>query len=217
MARTTLLTKLVIGTAVLTAVGFLFMTTLRDVAAEPYTVRRDQLSGWRVEFAKSRDPDAPLLVLRPLITLPMSLFDQVFQRTMESFSTPAEPGIALVLKREFEGALAGTIAREDLAAIARDAGLENATAEPICVAVYRESGSTAPRQLFLLLFDFPAFDRFRAEIARLLDTRGGNAAMFDPLALSPTLLVASSDRVLHRHLSLQLNPENLCVAPVELE
>ena len=147
----------------------------------------------------------------------MSLFDQVFRRTMESFSTPAEPGIALVLRREFEDALAGTIAREDLAVIARHAGLETATAEPKCVAVYRESGSTAERQLFLLLFDFPEFDRFRAEIARLLDTRSGNAAMFDPLALSPTLLVASSDRAFHRHLSLQLNPENLCVAPVEVE
>ena len=76
------------------------------------------------------------------------------------------------------------------------------------MAVHRESDSREPRQLFLLLFDFPEFDRFRAEIARLLETRGGNAAMFDPRALSPTLLVASSDRAFHRHLSLQ-DPENL--------
>ena len=147
----------------------------------------------------------------------MSLFDQVFQRTMESLSTPTEPGIALVLRREFEGALAGTIALEDLAALVQDTSLETATVEPRCVAVHRESGSRQPRQVFLLLFDFPEFDRFRAEIARLLDTRGANAVMFDPRALSPTLLVASSDRAFHRHLSLQLDPENLCVAPVEVE
>ena len=217
MARTNLLTKLVIGVSVLSALGFLFMSTLRDVTSEPYTVRRDHLSGWRVEFVESRDPNGPLLALQPPDILPLSLFDQVFQRTMESFSSPAEPGIALVLRREFEGALAGTIAREDLAALAGDARLETATVEPRCVAVHRESDSSQPRQAFLLVFDFPEFDRFRDEIARLLDTRGANAAMFDPRALSPTLLVASSDRAFHRHLSLQVDLETLCVAPVKLE
>ena len=103
------------------------------------------------------------------------------------------------------------------AAIAQDARLETATVEPRCVAVHRESDSRPPRQVFLLLFDFPEFDRFRADIARLLDARGGDATTFDPRALAPTLVIASSDRAFHRHLSLQLDPSSLCVASVVME
>lgn len=208
-----LLTKVTLGLAALAGLGFLFAATLRDVASEPYTFPSDTLQRWAVALSSPQDPDDPLLFLRPPAALPMALFDQVFQRNMESFITPPDPGIPLILGREFETALVGTVAPDELATLAREAGLETARLEPACMAVYR-TAEGREQQLFFVLFNLPQFDQFRAAVAELLVSRGGDVSRFDPHAVTPALLVAASERARLPQVPSRTDLEAACEAPL---
>ena len=216
MARRRPVVKLVVGVAALALLVFLFASTLRDVAAEPYAVDAGNLRRWTVAINQRPTPDGALLLLRPPTALPMGLFDQVFQRTMESFVTPADPGIPLVLQHEFDRSLAGVISSEELASLAREAGLENAALEPGCMAVHRTTGGREQRQFFVL-FALPEFTQFRTAVAELARTRGGSDVPFNTDAAIPALLVASSD-VGHLHrIPPRADLERDCEAPVIVE
>jgi len=192
MVTRNLLVKSMLSLAVLVVLGLLFAATLRDVTSEPYLVRQDDLQRWSVGLSTRVDPDGPLLLLRPPPALPLALFDQVFQRTMASFSSPADSGIPLILTREFETALAGVVAPDELVTLARRVGLETIRLEPACMAVYRTVDGRE-QQLFFVLFDLPEFARFRAEVSELLVSRRGDVSRFSPDAVTPALLVASSE------------------------
>lgn len=213
MATRHLLVKSMLGLAVLGGLGFLFAATLRDVAAEPYIVRQSDLQRWTVALSTRADPDGPLLSLRPPAAFTLTLFDQVFQRTMASFSSPVEPGIPLIFRREFETALAGTLAPDELMTLARDVGLETVRLEPACMAVSR-TVEGREQQLFFVLFNFPQLDRFRAEVHEVLVSRGGDASRFSPDAVTPALLVAASEGARIREIPSRADLQADCEAPV---
>ena len=213
MAARTLLVKVTLGLAALAGLGFLFAATLRDVATAPYTVRSETLQRWTVALNSPQDPNDPVLLLRPPAALPLALFDQVFQRNMASFTTPSASGIPLILGREFETALVGAVAPDELVALAREAGLETARLEPACMAVYR-TAEGREQQLFFVLFNLPEFDQFRAAVVELLGSRGGNVSRFDPDAVTPALLVAASEGARVRQIPSRTDLEAACEAPV---
>ena len=213
MATRNLLVKSMLGLAALVGLALLFAATLRDVASEPYVVQQDDLQRWTVGLSTRADPDGPLLSLRPPAGLPLALFDQVFQRTMASFSSPADPGIPLILRREFETALAGAVVPEELVTLARDAGLETTRLEPACMAVHR-TAEGREQQLFFVLFEPSQFARFRAEVSELLASRGGDVSRFSPDAVTPALLVASSEGAQIRQIPSRADLEADCEAPV---
>ena len=211
MATRRPLVKVALGAAVLTVVGLLFAATLRDVTSEPYIVRSNDLDAWTAEVSTA--PDDPLLSLRPPRALPMALFDQVFQRTMASFTSPADPGIPLISRQEFETTLAGMVTPDELLALAREVGLETARLEPACMSVYRTTLGRE-QQLFFVLFDLTQFGRFRTEVTELLVSRGGDASRFDATALPPALLVAASEGALIQQMPRRPDLEADCEAPV---
>ena len=213
MATRNLFVKSMLGLAALVGLGFLFAATLRDVASEPYVVRQDDLQRWTVGLSTRLDPDGPLLSLQPPPALPLALFDQVFQRTMASFSSPVDPGIPLIFTREFETALAGMVAPDELVTLARDVGLDTIRLEPTCMAVYRTVDGRE-QQLFFVLFDLPEVARFRAEVSELLVSRGGDVSRFSPDAVTPALLVASSEGARVREIPSRADLEADCEAPV---
>ena len=211
------LIKLVVGLVLLVGLALLFLKTVREAASEPYTVRREHLRSWTVAIAGIENPQGASLVLQPPSELPMSVFRQVFERTMESLVTPASPGIPLILRSELEGASAGLVSPEELAIVALEAGLATATVEPRCLALRRQGGPGRNRQIFFLLVDVPGFDRFRREVARLLHTRTDGRTAFEPTGLSPILVVAASDADFHAWSLASADPEGECAAPVALE
>jgi hypothetical protein len=77
-----------------------------------------------------------------------------------------------------------------------------------------EPGST--RSLFFIVYDAPAFGEFRQALAAQLRSTGDQSA-FDPAALSPALIVASTDENFGRWLPLDVNPEVDCMAPIEIQ
>jgi hypothetical protein len=205
-----------IALAVLGGLGVLFVRSVRDAHSEPYTIARDHLRTWEVRIEPATAPRAALLTLRPVPDLSSGLFRQVFARAMTSLTSPAGPGIPLLLRAEFDDAFRGATAVEVLAERARQAGLESAVIQPRCLAMRRVSEPRATRQIYFVLFDAPAVVAFRDALGTLV--RGGAAghAPFDPAALSPVLVVGASEGDFDRWYPLRADPVADCVAPIEI-
>lgn len=211
-----MLAKVLVAVLALAAFGFLFIRSVRDTRSQPYTVELDQLRAWSLALEAATSPNAPVLVLRPPPELPMGMFRQVFARAMESLASPAAPGIPVVLKGEFDRALAGHSTPEALLAAARSAGLESSAPDPRCLAHRREREPGVTRQAYFLIFDWPEFERFREQLAAMVDDGAPPRGGFDPAALSPVLLIAASEPGFSRWLTLRADPETDCVAPIAI-
>jgi hypothetical protein len=189
------------------------MRTVTGTRAEPYTVAGQTLRNWTLLLQPASAASEPLLVLRPPPDLVSGLFGQVFKRAMESMNAPDVPGIPLVLKGEFDRAFAGRVTPAVLATTARKAGLEAGPLVPLCLAHRRVSEVGSTKQLYFVLFDAPAFARFRTGIGALLGD-GTSTAEFDPAQLSPVLFIAVAESTFNYWLPLHADPKTDCVAPI---
>jgi hypothetical protein len=207
------LLKVGLAVGALAIFGFLFLRSIRQSRSAPYAVPRDQLAGWRLVVDATGPPTAPLLMLRAPNSFAGGLFGQLFKRAMESLRSPAEPGIPLVLHGEFGRALSGRVTPEALLAAARAAGLEDTPVAPRCLGYRRASDKNGTRQIHFVLFDMPAFARFRQQVGAL----AGGASDFDPATLSPIMLLASADTSFDDWLPLQADLGRDCVAPIVTE
>ena len=214
MTKRSLFVRSIVTLGVLVGLGMLFAATLRNVSSEPYTIHPENLQDWVIELTPEQRSSGAVLSLRPPSTLSMVLFDQVFQRAMASFSTPATPAVPLILRRVFDAALSGAVSLEELMQLARAAGLENTTMQPRCMSVYRTSVGRE-QQLFFVLFDFPEFYAFRAKVSELLHSRNSGGTPFDPEYLTAALLVAASEGASFDHFPPRQVLEAECEAPVE--
>ena len=70
-------------------------------------MERAHLGKWTLVLEPAGGPNAPLLSARTDLELVASLFRQLFNRAMESMSTPATASIPIVLRGEFDRGLAG--------------------------------------------------------------------------------------------------------------
>jgi hypothetical protein len=203
-----LLIKLVVAIAAIGGLGFLLTWSARTTGAIPYTIERESLRNWTLALNRPSGPNEPVLVLQPSADLSSGLFNQIFKRAMESMSIPKSPGIPLVLQSELD--LGGRVSVETLVAAAREAGLDSTPLQPRCVGRRRVSEPGSTRQLYFVLFDAPAFSRFRDRLATML------GSSFDPAAQSPVLMVAVAESNLSHWLPLRADPQKDCVAPIEI-
>ena len=194
--------------------GVLFVRSARSVRAEPYEVARDRLARWTLAIDLEPNATGVVLALRPQRELASALFNQVFARTGESLSGPVPAAMPLVLQREVDSRASGTLAPEALLAAARAAGLESATFEPRCMAHRRVSQPGVTRQVYFVLFEWPAFNEFRRQLVPRIREAGGSASAFDAAALSPVLIVAGSDAAFSRWLPLRADADTDCFAPI---
>ncbi len=210
-----LIVKIVVVFAVLAGFLYLFLHTARDVRSEPYTVDRQHLQPWTLSIEVATRSTSPVLVVKPPQELGSGLFGQVFQRMMESMKGSAGSGVPLVLRDEYELALAARYTPQALLDAARAAGLESASITPVCVAMRRVSEPGLTRQMYFVIFDAPAVVAFRQQLAKDLPPTPGFAP-FDPAALSPILIIGASDADFDRWLPLQARADADCVAPITI-
>lgn len=214
--------KVAIAAAVVVGFAFLFLRSIRSSRSEPYKVDPAHLLGWTITVEHAAGRKDPLLMLKPPAALTRGLFSQIFSRYMESLVSPAEAGIPLLLKGEFDETFAGRTTPEALAEVARRAGLDATTVPLRCLAYRRTSEPRITRVVFFVVFGGDAFARWRRELQATLPLMGAGTApagggdRFDPAALSPILFVGSSDADFGRWLPLRANPETDCVAPIEM-
>jgi len=211
------LIRIVVGLVALGLLGMLFVRSAQDVREMPFVVERQDLVPWSLVLGPNTDALGSWLSLSPPQPLAGPLGRQIFARAGESLRYPSPPALPLLLVAEYDAALSGVLTSKVLVTLAREAGLESATFEPICMAHRRISEPGGTRGTYFVLFDVPAFGAFRFQVAEALRRAGGDTSRFDPEALSPVLIVAGLDGNFSRWLPLRANPEVDCLAPIELQ
>lgn len=203
----------------LTAVGVLAVLLVRsaqDARETPFIVAREDLAPWSLVVGPDNEALGSWLALRPPERLAPPLGRQIFTRGGESVRYPNPASLPLLLSAEFDRALAGILTPDIVINLARATGIESATFEPVCMGHRRISEPGATRGIYFVLFDAPAFDQFRQQVAEALRRAGGSASQFDPGALSPVLIVAGIDENFSRWLPLRARPDDDCLAPIEV-
>jgi hypothetical protein len=215
MTHKSSLLKVIVGVAVLATFAVLFMRTVRSTRAEPFVVDRESLTGWTLVQQSRTDPMGAWLAVSPPPQFAASLGREVFERGGESVSYPSPAQVPLLLQSEFDRALAGTVAPEEIVQLARAAGFESMNWKPLCMGYRRVSEPGASRALYFMLFETEAINQFRQQVSELLRASAGDSTVFDPLALSPVLIVAGLDDGFSRWMPLRAEPETDCLASVQ--
>ncbi len=210
------LVKIAVAILVLGVVAVLFVRSARSARAEPFTIAREDLSGWTLALAPDAGQGEVLLSLVPNAGLVPPLSSELFARMGESLSYPPA-AMPVVLRTEFQQAMVGVLAPEALLTAARNAGLESALVTPRCMARRRISAPGVVRGVYFLVFDEPRFVAFREQIAGLLTMAGRDPSLFDPAALSPVVIAAELDGRIGGWLPLRAEPDVDCFAPVVVE
>ena len=210
------LLKVMIALAAAAVLAVLFVRSARSTVAQPFTIARQHLAGWTLTLAPDADPLGSSLSIVPNAALMRPLASDLFTRMGESLHYPPA-AMPVVLRSEFQRAIAGVLTPEALLDAARAAGLESATFQPRCMARRRISAPGVLKGVYFLLFDLPQFTRFREQIAQRVGAAGRDASLFDPAALSPVLIAADLDESFSGWLPLRANPEADCFAPVVVE
>lgn len=180
--------------------------TIRDSA--PYSVGAEALSGWRL--AVGEPGDAALVALQPPAELSADLFQQLHRRRRApSLVAPARAAVPLVLKSEYAESLQGVLSIDDILNVAREAGVETARFEPVCMAERRNPSPGRSDRLLFVLLHAPAFYSFRQQLSPLFPEHAGSG-IFDPGALRPILIIAASDGDFARWFPIAVNQEREC-------
>ncbi len=208
------LLKLMVALLAVAVLGILFVRSVRSTGAEPFTIPRAHLAGWTLALSPAGDPLGSLIAMTPRPEMLPPLSRELFSRMGESLHYP-QAAMPLVLRAEFDRAIAGVIMPEAILGLARQAGLESATILPRCMARRSDSAPGVLRGVFFLVFDLPQFGQFRELVAESLRGAGG-ASLFDPAALSPVVIAADLDGSAARWLPLRV-AESDCFAPIVVE
>ena len=211
--RTPTLVKLGVGAAAIVVLPWLFLKTARDTIAAPYAVDDATLTGWRLVLTDPGQPGIAVLGLQPPPSLTPGLFDQVFKRTMESMISPGADILPILLHDEFQSGLRAVLTPDELLQAARDAGLEAARLEPVCIGVKREPFGGRSRQIYFVLFEAPAVAAFRQQLERVAAERGGPDA-FEAAPFDLVLPVGGSDARFGNWFPMTVDRNADCQAPV---
>lgn len=202
-----------IALVALAVLGWLFWRTVQSSLAEPYVVDAGMVAEWTLALRGPMQPGVGLLVLQPSDQLRAELFQQIFNRTMESMTSPTVAAMPLVLHAEYRDALGSVLAPPDVLQVAEEAGVSAAAPTPVCIGVVRREGSGTTRQLYYAIFDAPEIGRFRQALARRYAEAGGTAA-FEPDGFPLVVPIAASDADFTSWWPLDVSAESDCLAPL---
>ena len=135
--------KVMIALVAVGVLAVLFVRSAQSTRAQPFTIARQDLTGWTLTLAPDGDPLGSLLSLTPKATLLPPLSRDLFAE-WENRCTIRQQPCPLVLRTEFQRAMAGALTPEALLNAARDAGLESAMLQPRCMARRRISSPGIP-------------------------------------------------------------------------
>ena len=202
-----------IALVALAVLGWLFWRTVQSSLAEPYVVDAGMVAEWTLALRGPMQPGAGLLVLQPSDQLRAELFQQIFNRTMESMTSPTVAAMPLVLHAEYRDALGSVLAPPDVLQVAEESGVAAAAPAPVCIGVVPRAGAGTPRQLYYAIFDAPEVGRFRQALARRYAEAGGTAA-FEPDGFPLVVPIAASDADFTSWWPLDVSAESDCLAPL---
>jgi hypothetical protein len=140
--------------------------------------------------------------------LTADLFRQAVEHSGPSLIAPPKPTVPLVLTDENADSLQGVLTIVDIMNLARDAGVESARFEPVCV-IERSAPPDRPGHVLVAVFDSPNFEQFRLQLSPLFPEHAG-AAPYLPDALRPILTIAATDDRFSRWWPMSIEPRTEC-------
>ena len=181
-----------IAVVALALLGWLFWRSVQSTLAEPYVIEAGLVSEWMLALRGPAQPGPGLLVLQPPDELRAHLFQQIFNRTMESMTSPTVAAMPLLLHTEYGRSVGAALTPAEVLQVAEEAGLRDAAPVPVCIGVVRRPGTGSTRQLYYARFDAPAVAGFREALARRHAAAGGSPR-FEPGNFAPIVPLAASD------------------------
>ena len=208
--------KALIAVVALLALSWLFWRSVQSSLSEPYVVRSELVSQWRLVFEEETPLGLGLISLRLPDQFRAELFQQIFSRTMESMRSPVVAAIPVVLQSEFREVLSSALSMERIHTVATEYRLSDVKPEPVCIGVMRRHVAGNARQLYFALFRSPEILHFRTELEREYMLAGG-VRMFKPSPFSLVVPLAGSGGNFLDWWPVDVNPETDCQAPLELQ
>ena len=188
-------------------VGLLVWMVFRDAGSEPYAIDPVAWSGWTIVPGRPEDPW--ILAARPSTQLSSALLAQINGKRSTHVAAPGRMLLPLVLRREYEEGLQGVYSVDAVVRFAREAGIENATFDPVCLAHKRD----ATGELVFVLLESSVFGQFRQDVIPAFPEHAGTG-FYDSGALRPLLVVDDSAGDSGRWWPIAVNEANDCEARV---
>jgi hypothetical protein len=192
-------------------VAILVWTIVGDRASQPYTVPRSALSGWTIVSSQGDEPW--VLAAQPPAAVSASLFKQISEQTRRPLTLDEHTALPLVMRSEYDDALQGVYGVDFLIRTARDAGIETAVFEPVCVAHRVDAGSEQKGELFFVAFTSAAFRELREDLVPPQPEHGG-IGVYDPASLIPILPIAATTGMAGRLWPSAFERRTDCQAPL---
>ena len=208
--------KIVIAVLLLVVLGWLFWGSVQSSLSEPYVVKNEFVSQWRLAFGEESPFGFGLISLQLPDQFRAELFQQIFMRTMESMRSPVVAAIPVVLQAEYRDVLSTALSIERIRGLATEHDLSELAPEPVCIGVMRRQVAGTSRQLYFAVFRSPEIVHFRAELGRQYMMAGGSRTFKDsPFSLVVPLAGSGGDFL--DWWPMDVNLETDCQAPLEVE
>ena len=205
-----------IAVLVLFVLGWLFWRSVQSSLSEPYVVKNELVSQWRLVFEEESSFGFGLISLQLQDQFRAELFQQIFMRTMESMRSPVVAAIPVVLQSEYRDVLSTALSIERIRGLATEHDLSELAPEPVCIGVMRRQVAGNSRQLYFAVFRSPEIVHFRAELG-LQYMMAGGARTFKDSPFSLVVPLAGSGGDFLDWWPMDVNLETDCQAPLEVE
>jgi hypothetical protein len=151
--------------------------------------------------------------MRPPDALTSALFKEASRHAGRTLIAPPHPALALVLRSEFDEGLQGVYGTDSVLRIARDAGIEDETFVPVCLAHRTADGPTGRADVYFVPFTSAAFNNTRVDLVPDQPEHAG-IGVYEPATLTPILIVGASDANFERWLPMPFDQASDCESPL---
>jgi hypothetical protein len=178
----------------------------------PYAVPPQLLTSWALVRSDGTDPW--VVGARPPEALVSQLSAEITSRAGTALKPPPHIALPLVLRSEFDDALQGVYGEGEVLRIARDAGVDTAVYEPLCIGHRTRRDDTGTADLYFVAFDSPAFNQMRIDLTPIESVHAG-IGEYDPSLLTPILVIGATDDQFDRWWPLRFDRARDCQADLK--
>jgi hypothetical protein len=182
------------------------------IDSTPVSIASHTLERWRLVTSDGTDPW--IVGMQPPEALTSALYKEASRRAGRPLVTPPHPAIPLVLRSEFDDGLQGVYGTDSVLRIARDAGIEDSTFTPVCLAHRMTAGPSGRADVYFVPFASAAFNQMRVDLVPAQPEHAG-IGVYEPSTLTPVLIVGASDGTFDRWWPLHFDQPSDCEAPLE--
>jgi hypothetical protein len=177
--------------------------------APAFTIPETTLANWTLVTSDGTDPW--VVAMKPPEPLLAQLLAELRKRGNQNVAPVPHAALPLVLRSEFDEGLQGVYGTDSVLRIAREAGIESGTFQPLCLAHRTSTGAAGQSEVYFVPFDSAAFNEVRVDLVPIEPEHAG-VGVYEPATLTPLLIVAATPGTLDQWLPLAFDRATDCEA-----